>query len=228
MIIFSLEAFADDPGAPARNTPLVYKVYFKKLGFSTTSNKNDCVYIFNSAEGTGLDLASVNIGAAVGTLAANAGTLPAGTYTHICGLVKNGFDIVGRTSIGCTDPAYVNPPVTIAFGGHTYVSGATGGKASTTCTVSSSDTPVSVKAPTSGEDIHVPEGVVMTADQVEFIKQLPNSFTITSGGAAPTFSLSFDVTNTLEMVSVPPPTGSNLSQVAVFIQPPMPSVTAGS
>lgn len=224
IMAFSLTVFAD--GESSKNTPLVYKVYFKKLGFSKTSNKADCTYIFSSTSGTALNLASVGIGAAVGSLMANAGTLSAGTYTHICGVVKNGFDIVGSTTAGCTDAATAaGDPVTIAFGGHTYVAGATAALPSP-CSVSSSDTPVSIKAPTVGEDIHVPEGVTMTTDEVEFIKQLPSSFTIT-GGTAPTFSLAFDVTNTLEMVTVPT-AGSNTAQVAVFIQPPMPSVTAGS
>lgn len=229
ILAFSLMAFAG-PGDPSVNTPLMYKVYFKKLGFSTTSSKSDCVYIFDSSSGTGLDIASVNAGTEVGRLAANGGsTLPAGTYTHICGLVKNGFDVIGSTAIGCTNAAVAaEGKINIEFGGHVYLRDATAGLASTTCSVSSADTPTRVEIPTVGEDIHTPEGVTMTSTEIEFVKQLPSSFTVPAGSTAPTFNLSFNVTNTLEMVALPASFGSNVTKVAVFIQPPMPSVTTGS
>jgi len=217
---------------PVTNTPLMYKVYFIQLGFSKTSNQSDCVYIFrspNGNSGTAVDIASVNAGAAITSLAANNGTLSTGTYTHICGVVKNGFDVIGSTSIGCTNADIASgDKINVAFGGHTYLKDATAALASTTCTVSISDTPAPLTIPTVGEDIRTPEGVTMTTDTITFIKQLPASFTIPAGGAAPTFSLAFDVTNTLEMVSTPVTSDNTLPVVAVFIQPPMPSVTAGS
>jgi hypothetical protein len=155
---------------------------------------------------------------------ANSTPLPANTYTHICGEVKNGFEIVGKTSLGCTSASKNGQTVNVEdpFNpGHYYVKNANVIDPSTTCEVTVLDDPEIVYAPTEGENMVIPAGVTMTSTLVSFIQILPASFTIQANGAPPTFALSFDVKDTMQTMTTPDPTKD-----ALFVQPPRPSVSA--
>lgn len=226
--------FAAGPGEPVIGTPLVYKVHIIRLGFSKTSSKDDCVYPFvapDQTSGVAFDLASVQAGAAVGSLANNATVLPAGTYTHICGKVQNGFEVVGSTSIGCTDSSISSrDTVDIANPqqpGHYFVQGASKVVYNPGCEVHATDTPQEMKIPTVGDDMHVPDGVTMTAEYIEFFEELSSSFTIVGGSGQPVINLAFDVSNTVQMLRTVF-TGSSNEYIALFMQPPRPTVTIGS